>query len=260
MALHTRITCAIASPLPEKLVAQIPSVFTKQGKILYNQRNQIRVFNINGEEINVKKYCIPSIFNRLIYSAGIRMPKAQRAFENMEKLLKIGISTPNPYAYIIEKENGILGFSYLISRQIDGKTIGYDSHSKALISQLAHFTADMHQKGALHRDYTPNNILLSEKEGHYAFSLVDTNQCVFSEKPIPVWRALPYLIQLFLKNKEFSYFVAEYARFRGADPQRCCRTAKRLRHIRTCYSKLKKWLKKIPGSRLITAKRLDKTS
>lgn len=259
MNLQTRIVCDAASPLENDFIAQIPPVFFERGEIIYNRRNQIRVLDRNGEKINVKKYGIPSVFNRILYSLGIRTPKAERAFENAKKLADKGISTPAPYAYIIEKKRGILSFSYFVSQHIEGTPIGYQSHSKELIAQMARFTAKMHEKGAIHRDYTPNNVLVSQKDGKYIFSLVDTNQCVFSKKPIPVSQALPYLIQLFLKKKELFYFVAEYARCRGANPKICRNTAVQLRKIRSGYSELKKVLKQIPGAHLLTPKRLDKS-
>lgn len=259
MNLQTYIVRADNSPLQKDIISQIPSVLFERGELIYNHRNQIRTLVIDGRKINVKKYCIPSVFNRILYSIGIRTPKACRAFENAKKLIAKGVPTPTPYAYIIEKKYGLLSFSYFISEQIDGHPIGYLSHSKELIAQVARFTAQMHKKGAMHCDYTPNNLLVSQKNGQYTFALVDTNQCIFSKHPIPVPKALPYLIQLFLTKKELSDFVTEYARCRGVNPKICLHTAVRLRRMRTGYSKLKKILKQIPGAHLLTTKRLDKT-
>ena len=39
-----------------------------QGKLIYSGRNQIKVFSTGDLLINVKRYGVPSLFNRIIYS------------------------------------------------------------------------------------------------------------------------------------------------------------------------------------------------
>lgn len=96
-------------------VESIPAKFAHEGRIIYDARNQIRVFTLpNGTEVNVKRYCVPMFFNRLIYSC-FRQPKVLRAYEYAVKLKELGVSTPQPIAYILDTTCGFIAHSYLIT-------------------------------------------------------------------------------------------------------------------------------------------------
>ena len=152
----------------------------------------------------------------------------------------------------------MLTYAYLVTEQLAGyQTLGYDNTPKILIRQLARYIARLHEKGMLHRDLTPNNILFKNEGGEYCFALVDVNRFILQKKAISATKALPYLIQLFLERKELMHFITAYAYCRKADPKYCYRTALQLRGGRTAYSRFKKLLKKIPGAHLFQTKRLD---
>ena len=82
-------------------IISIPQIFSSQGTIIYQGRNQIRTFILpNGMYINVKQYCQPALYNRIAYSY-IRAPKAVRAYNNALYLQGLQIPTPTPIAYIL---------------------------------------------------------------------------------------------------------------------------------------------------------------
>ena len=82
-------------------IITIPQIFSSQGTIIYQGRNQIRTFILpNGMYINVKQYRQPALYNRLAYSY-IRDPKAVRAYNNALYLQGVQIPTPTPIAYIL---------------------------------------------------------------------------------------------------------------------------------------------------------------
>ena len=234
------------SPLPKDFIAQVPTLFDKGGTLLHNARNQIRVFDVEKRSVNIKKYCIAPIVNRLLYSWNWRSPKAVSTYRNALKILEKGFSTPRPYGYILERKGGILGFSYFISEQIeDMQPVGYAEHPDELIKAIAQLTADMHQKGLLHIDYTPNNILFSQKDGKYVFSLVDINRFHFYNHPVPLGAALTNLMKPFHDDRQLTKFVKFYAGFRGLDPNLYKKVLRR-RHLRNAYDDFKKKLKKLP--------------
>ena len=236
---------------------KIPALF-EQGALIYNARNQIRVITYQGETLNIKKFCIPPIFNRILYSIGLRTPKAKTAYANALKIRERGFHTPLPYGYILEKENRLLGHSYLVTQQLDGyQTLRIRDLPKSLIRRTAEYLAHLHEKGMLHRDLTANNILYKQQGNDYLFSLVDVNQFYFQKKPLRAIQVLPYMIQLFPQHKDLLHFITAYAYCRKIDSKSCYRTAVQLRNGRTAYSRLKKILKKIPGARLLQTKRLD---
>lgn len=168
-------------------IERIPADFEKSGKVIYDARNQIRVVEHNGLKINVKRFHIPALPNRLIYSL-FRLPKAVRAYQNAEQLLQMGISTPTPIAYILCGEH-LLSESYLLTLQSPMLHNFYEFryHSvagyEAVVRQFAYFTADLHKKGVLHKDYSPGNILFyTDVNGMTQFCLVDINRMAFGQK------------------------------------------------------------------------------
>ena len=75
----------------------------------------------------------------------------------------------------------------------------------------------MHEKGILHKDFTPGNILYKKDDAGYHFMLVDINRMSFG--PISTKQGLPYLIK-FWGPKHFTELVIEaYCKVRNADVQ-----------------------------------------
>ncbi|UQT33368.1 hypothetical protein M5E82_18220 [Parabacteroides distasonis] len=44
----------------EDFVRRVPRIFSEEGKTIYKARNEIKVFEVDGVELNVKRYRIPS--------------------------------------------------------------------------------------------------------------------------------------------------------------------------------------------------------
>ena len=204
-------------------VEQIPAVFGEQGEEIYHRRNVIKVMQApDGTAVNVKRYHVPRGLNLLIYSLGLRKPKGLRAFDYPALLLENGIDTPEPIAYIEERRHGLLGYSYFISRQCDyGHTLyevgdAPEGSYEELAAQLARFAAAMHEKGILHKDFTPGNILFfCDEAGQYHFSLVDINRMYFGK--VSPQAGLRNLTRLWGPKRFFQLLVRAYAEARGYD-------------------------------------------
>lgn len=251
---------AANAPLPPDFIKQLPERFTKGGSIIHNARNQIRVYETDGQQINVKKFCIPPIINRILYSLGWRTPKAKTTFLNAKEITKRGFKTPKPFGYLIERKDGLIDFSYFVSEQVQGVTPirQCNTNTKALIDALAEYTARLHQTGLLHKDYTPGNILYKEQNGKFNFMLVDINRFHIQDRPIGLWRAVNNLMQPFEDNESLQLFVDAYADRRGLNKWLCVRYILFLRYMRNAYNKAKRSLKKIPGARFFLNKPLGK--
>ncbi len=238
--------------LPDGYLAQLPhGFFDHGGQLIHNARNQIKVFEVNGHKINVKKYCIPPIINRIFYSYGLRRPKAKTTFANAQEILKRGFWTPAPYGYIIERNAlGLITYSYFFSQQLDNVSpVGHGCTDKDLITDVARFTADLHTHGLLHIDYTPNNILVRMQDGKRRFYLVDINRFSFRHTAWPVRKVLNNLMKPFWNDDVLTFFVQQYAKARGVS-QDIVKQVLRLRHLRNRYDDFKDGLKKIPGAYL----------
>ena len=205
-------------------VHRLPSIFETEGETLYDSRNRIKVFALpDGRLINVKRYHAPRGINRLVYSLGIRKPKGRRAFEYPKTLLINGIDTPAPIAYIEERgAMSLLGRSYFVSVQSPLAHTLYEMADAPagvyipVARELGAFAARMHQRGILHKDFTPGNILWDATPDGLRFALVDTNRMRFGA--VGVRRGLDSMKRLW-GPKDFIRRLAEsYAEARHADP------------------------------------------
>jgi hypothetical protein len=84
-------------------------------------RNVIKLFDLNGQTINIKSFKVPNIVNKVAYKY-FRKSKAKRSFEYATILLENGIGTPQPLAYY-ENYNSIgLRDSYYVSEHLEELT------------------------------------------------------------------------------------------------------------------------------------------
>lgn len=242
---------------PDFLATRKEEDFLKKGQTIYLARNHIKIFEVNNQKVNVKKFCIPPLPNRILYSLGLRTPKAKTSALHAQEILRRGFLTPAPYGYTIKRRFGLINFSYLITEQVAGTMLGYKDHPEHLIREVARYAARLHEHGMLHRDFTPNNILYTEKDGKYEFILVDINRFIFSDKPFPAWACIRSLTQPFYQDAQIRIFVDEYAKARGINPG-IVRWVLAWRHWSNGYHAFKLSLKKIPVIRSLVPKRLDK--
>jgi len=163
-------------------IKSLPDSFNEHGNIVYDERNTLKRFSVEGYDIIVKRFRIPIFINRFVYTY-LRPSKAMRSYNNSFILLEKGILAPDPIAYIEEKKNGLFRYSYYISI--------FDSVSSHIRKQmsdkddidfqkaLACFIAKLHEKGILFLDLSPGNILFHTVENKLVFSLVDVNRMRF---------------------------------------------------------------------------------
>ena len=62
------------------------------------ERNTIKIFEWEGETINIKSFKKPNFYSSFIYKY-IRKSKAKRSYEFATILIEKGIGTPEPIAY-----------------------------------------------------------------------------------------------------------------------------------------------------------------
>lgn len=166
-------------------VENLPATFATQGEVIYDARNQIRVFSTEWGQINVKRFRQPSFCQRIAYTF-FRQPKAQRAYNNALLLQNAGIPTPTPIAYILCGE-GLLTTSYLVTLQVETREMFYlfgdgkTEEREDLLTAFAQLTAHMHNKGIMHLDFSPGNILYGKKDNQWLFNIVDINRMYFGK-------------------------------------------------------------------------------
>ena len=212
-----------------KWITALPDCFAHEGKVIYDARNQIRLMTApDGNEYCVKRFHAPRSLNRFIYTF-LRAPKAVRAYENALRLKQAGIGTPEVVAYMLITRRGLLSESYLVSRRSVLTRDFYEFRHHPLdgyeniVQGFASFTANMHEKGILHKDYSPGNILFDiDSDGGTHFELVDINRMRFGH-PIDMHTACYSFRRLWGKEDFFILLAQSYAQARGWDEQRCIR-------------------------------------
>jgi serine/threonine protein kinase len=193
--------------------------FEQEGDIIYKGRNELRRFFFNNQDLVIKSFKIPHFINRIAYTL-FRSSKTGRSYRNALKLQERGIYTPSPVAYIEEKEGGLLSRSFYVSSYVSYPGLLRELHGrpleevKELAEAFAHFTADIHSKQVLHRDYSPGNILYEKNDEQYHFCLVDVNRMHFDKK-IDEKTAAFNLRKLWGKTEVILFIAGTYACDRG---------------------------------------------
>lgn len=202
-------------------IKSMPKIFGKEGDIVYKSRNILKKITCDGNDFIVKRYAVPLLFNRVAYTF-FRKSKAQRAYENARRLLKEGIPTPQPVAYIERKSTGLLYRAYFIS--VADKSpylmrhyVDFVNGGEKVLRQFARFTKTMHDKEILHLDYSPGNILFSTDDNMNAsFSIVDLNRMRF-DKPVTRKERLMNFRRLARSEEVMRIMITEYASLCGWD-------------------------------------------
>ena len=205
----------------KSFILNISNTFQTEGEIIYNERNVLKVYAIEGLEVVVKRFKKPHIINQIAYSF-FRPSKAERSYEYALKLLEKGISTPTPIAYIEEKRNGLLKYSYYIciseSQQSHIRKQMLGETNEEFLKALARFIAELHNKVVLDKDLSPGNVLFNEENGVIHFSLIDINRMRFLEK-IPLKTRYENFKRISENAEVIKKLAKEYARVCGINEQ-----------------------------------------
>lgn len=196
----------------------IAESFDEVGQTIYQGRNTVKLVDFSGVSLVVKRYRRLGAIKRIIYK--FRSPKAFRAYKHALMLLDMGISTPEPAAYIIAANSlGMPVDGYYICRYtplppledyLGTPSGGFD---KEVVSAFAEFVANLHLRGILFHDLNRTNVLVDKAEGAKpAFSLIDINRMEFKgERPLTLGERLDNITRFCYDRPElFAYFAEDY--------------------------------------------------
>ena len=206
-----------AYPHLQPLIDHIETHFQSASQILHAERNEIRVVVFADEDYVIKSFKIPNMINRFAYRY-LRASKAKRSYDYS---LKLGAERcPQPVAYIEQFQQGLLAHSYYISRHFN-----YDFTIRPLLDEVefvdrieilkkfAEFTYQLHQKGILHRDYSPGNILIKKQSDAYEFKIIDVNRMQF--KTLSLQDRLANFARLMVDDATMKIMLVHYAQLMG---------------------------------------------
>lgn len=229
-------------------IEHIPAVMDTEGTYIYGgRRNLIKLFVApDGTELNVKRFKKPNLLSGIVYSTAIRKPKGLRAFQYPQRLISLGIETPEAVAYIEDRNAlGLIGHSWFVSVQCPYPHLLYElgdapeGSYEQLAEALGQYAAQMHEKEVLHRDFSPGNVLWDYDNEGYHFSIVDINRLHFG--PVSLSEGSKSFARLWGPKHFIELTVRSYARQRLFDEAECLRIvmAERIRFW-THYQKKRK--------------------
>ena len=201
----------------------VPQLFKAgEGVLLYNDRNQIREFVVDGNRLVIKAYKQHNWLKGFIYTY-IKNNKAKRSFENAQHLRLLNVNTPSEIAYIEIRRFGIIRQVYYVCEYTDAEAIRPyltdQVFDKNLAKAYAQFVASLHKKGILHKDLNSTNVLFKEKDGKYCFELIDINRMRFYNGPVPIKECMENLSLFSALTPVYYYILNEYATQSGWEEQ-----------------------------------------
>ena len=182
-------------------VERLPEIFsTNEGKVIRKARNELREMSIEGQTVIVKSFAIPNLINQLIYGK-LRKSKAERSFCYAQLLRAHGIGSPQPMAWMILREGGLLTRSYYVSLKstcpytFADVVAGRVEREADVLTAIASTTAQLHRAGMIHKDYSRGNILIGfASDGSVQIELIDLNRIRF-RRSISVQQGLDNLFE-----------------------------------------------------------------
>ena len=159
--------------------------YDKSGEQLKDERNKLKIFNIDGLKLNIKSFKVPNFINQIVYNF-FRKSKAERSFEYANRLLSLGIKTPSPIAYYENSTDLLFKESYYVSEQLEydltyrelTTDFNFPDYEK-ILRDFTRFTFQLHEKNVNFLDHSPGNTLIIKRNNHYDFYLVDLNRMKF---------------------------------------------------------------------------------
>jgi len=208
-------------------IDSIPDIFSNEGITLYKDRNEVKLFEVKELSLVVKSFRIPHFINKIAYSF-IRASKAERSYTNGLGIIERGVATPAPIAYIEMKKYGLLFNSFYISkkslfnRELRELALSPDlPEAYAVLADFAVFSAELHDKGIFHKDFTPGNILFGKTGDQYGFELIDINRLKFCKVDLKM--GCKNFSKLCINDDFYQFLAEKYALARGYDPEESVR-------------------------------------
>lgn len=205
----------------QKEISGLITSFENTGEaITPGVRNQIKIFQLAGQKINIKSFRIPNFINQVAYKF-FRRSKAERSFTYAKYLIDKKIGTPRPIAYAINNTSLLFQDSYYISEHLPYDLTfrelvtepEYPEHEKVLRA-FTRFTYKIHENQIMFLDHSPGNTLIQVNDNDYDFFLVDLNrmnfkQMNFDERMKNFSRLTPKKEMVEVMADEYSKFIEE---------------------------------------------------
>jgi hypothetical protein len=201
--------------------------FDTKGNLIYGgSRNSIKTFDLKDLIINIKAFKKPVFFKKIIYTY-FRPSKAKRSFEYAKKLRFFNIGTPQPIAYLENKDWLGLTYSYYVCEHLEYDFLfrqlvsdPYWPEHEIILRQFTRLCFKMHEHGIEFKDHSPGNTLIKKiGDAKYEFYLVDLNRMSF-HKHMSLELRMSNLKRLTPKLDMVSVIADEYGKLCGESSEK----------------------------------------
>ena len=187
----------------ESEIDSIPELFSKQGQEIKISRNETKVFDLQGIKTVVKRFKKITTANRFIYSNTPRFSKAHRAYTSSQKILDIGLLSPEPIAYIDIFDNMLLTDCFYICRYVEAESLEnlFKRDKKEyvdILKPIGKCIFTLHENNIFLGDLNLGNILYEKHDDSCNLYIIDNNR-------------------FFTKKEQLKEICDEYARLYGYD-------------------------------------------
>lgn len=148
----------------------------QDGEVIFRRRNTLRL----TDGVVVKQFACPNMLRGLWYGLFAKS-KARRSYEYAQQMPEL---TPAPVAWREVRIAGVLRESWYACKQSDcthtfNELIGAPDfpHRADILKAIGRFTATLHQRGIMHRDYSGGNILFNSDGSRV--EVIDLNRIRF---------------------------------------------------------------------------------
>ena len=219
----------------EGFVRTLPQTFGTGGTLLFHKRNTVKMFDVGGTRLVVKRFRCPNALQRVAYTL-FKPSKAIRAYMYADMFAARSIPTPAAVACLQMKKGGLASEGYFVSLCGDGcpvrkrllpggpgqeyVTHDYGDADMRLIDTVAAFIADMHGKGVIHGDLNISNLLCDKADGGtMRLCVIDNDRARFCRPTRS--QCMSDLMRATHNRHLLSLITTMYARHRGWDAAEC---------------------------------------
>lgn len=215
----TRIVLAAPFQAMGKRLDDLLARYDTSGEVLYQARNQLRLFTLDGHRLVLKKF--GNNWAKKLLSL-VKRSKAQKSYRNGVALSLLNFLTPTPIGYVERRSwMGFVREAYYLSAYIPHPPLAdcYNdecSFDRTVLAGFARFVARLHEAGILHHDLNASNVRYEWTDGEVRYWLIDINRMRFKGKGGLSKQACFDNLTRFCHNSEmFRFVVREYLRARN---------------------------------------------
>ena len=197
----------------------------QKGEIVQDDFNEIRILEVDGLKLSVKKYG-QSMRHRLKF---YKMAKGKKAYIGQRLLRERGYESPEPVAFVRYRRRMLTSRTYFITVQSplrhtlsDLPTLPQEEQ-KAVVRAFAAYAARFHEDGFIHRNLKTKHVLFDKMGDGYTFALLDANR-VHKGRRVDVEKGCANFSRLDCSDENLKILLNEYADVRHADKAACYNT------------------------------------